>query len=357
MGSSLMVSAVAGCDAKYLHRDLDQTTYHDAAYVDHVLSTTFGAKFKTFDLAIPGQMPSDAYMALRAALDLGQRPKVVMYGIAPRDFIDSTLLSPLDTETYHYLGRLVNIEPLAPQLFKDPQTKFNRLLEKSVFLYGHSLDFQIAYTDACTPVINKAVPFPTGGKPFTYWDRIKLLPGYLKGELYPTAMIASPLEQTFSMSRFTDNTKDYIERYKRPRPEIFRTQMFFMQKLSELCSSNGIKLILINMPITKKNISLLGMTRYDEYLGAINQFGHANNAPVLNLNDFEKYTIEDFHDLVHLNGSGATKFFDSLGQALAKDPQSAKILGKRFRTRIGNDVSKFDRPSRKTRVAAADMRQ
>ena len=37
LGSSLIVSAVAGADANYLNRPLDSTTHHNAEYFDHKL--------------------------------------------------------------------------------------------------------------------------------------------------------------------------------------------------------------------------------------------------------------------------------------------------------------------------------
>jgi len=55
-----------------------------------------------------------------------------------RDFIDSTLKSASDTETFQYLSRVVDVRPIADQLYKDSLTKFNRVLEKSVF-YTDSL--------------------------------------------------------------------------------------------------------------------------------------------------------------------------------------------------------------------------
>jgi hypothetical protein len=321
-----MVSAAAGADASYLNKDLDQTTYHRSAFVDHILCSTFGGTYNTFDLAIPGQMPSDAYMAFRAGLGAGLKPKVVIYGVAPRDFIDSTLHSPLDTESYHYLSRLVALDTVAPELFRDPVVRFNRTLEKSVFLYGHSLDFQIAAADRMQQLIDVAVPRPWSSQPFTYWDRQKLFPNYKKTELYPTAMIASPLEQKFKLSRFTDNTKDYIDRYRHQRADIYRIEFFFLEKLAALCHQNKIDLVLVNMPVTKKNVSILTDQRYRDYLADLSRFGQSSAVPVLDLNDFNQYTILDFHDLVHLNGCGAQKFFSSLGQSLSQDGTTAQML-------------------------------
>src|ERR1700712_1852602 len=56
LGSSLMVSAVAGTDANFLNEKIDLTKYHKASYLDDRLQAKFGGKFNTFNLSAPGQM-------------------------------------------------------------------------------------------------------------------------------------------------------------------------------------------------------------------------------------------------------------------------------------------------------------
>lgn len=326
LGSSLMVDAVSGCDANYLNKNLEQTSYHQAEYVNQVLGTTFGGNYKAFNLSLPGLMPSDAYMIVNSMFNLGHKPKVILYGIAPRDFIDSTLQSPLDTETYNYLGRLVDLQAIAPELYKDPQTRFNHWLQRNVFLYGHSLDAQLEATEATQRFVDKVVPQPYTEKPFTYWDRVKLIPSYKKGELYPTAMVTSPIDQKFKLQQFKDNTKDYADRYRKPREEVFALQELFLGRLAALCHDNDVQLVLLNMPLTKKNVELLGDARYAQYLARVGAFARQHDMPFLDLNDLDRYSIEDFHDLVHLNGYGARKFFDQMAIELAKNEKTSKRL-------------------------------
>jgi hypothetical protein len=172
----------------------------------------------------------------------------------------------------------------------------------------------------------RTLPTPWTEHPFTYWDRTKLLPDYMRGELYPTAMIASPLEQKFSKSRFIDNTKEYVDRYKSPRPEIFKLQLYFLARLAKLCRHNDITLVLVNMPITRKNVALLGEKRYQQFLTTMTEFGEQNDVSFFDLNSFDRYAIEDFHDLVHLNGLGGQKFFSSVGETLSRASGRARIV-------------------------------
>jgi hypothetical protein len=326
LGSSLIVSAVAGCDANYLNRQLEMTEYHKAAYLDHVLADGDSTTFNTIDLAIPGQIPSDAYMMLRTMTNIATRPEVVLYGVAPRDFLDNTLHSPLDTEPCHYLSRLVDYKEIEPGLYNDPLSKFNRFLEQNVYFYHKSTDLQMRAIGVMNRAIDFAVPKPRGAKQFTYWDRKALVPSYHAGEMYPSAMVASPVDRKYCATHIVNNQVDYIDRYKHARPDVFATQLYFLQQLSRFCHRNGTELILVNMPLTLKNVQILTMPRYDAYRKQMQTFANKNNIVMLDLADFNKYPPEDFQDTVHLNAFGAKKFFDSLAAALHANPTTAGYI-------------------------------
>ena len=138
-----MVAAIAECDANYLKHSLDLATYRGASYMDTVLHDKLGGTFNTMNLSAPGQMPSDAYLTLKAALKEGMKPNVIVYGLAPRDFLDGTMQSPSDTEAFKYLRRSVDISDCGLDYFSSPFGKLEWLLQRSVNLYGISLDCRL----------------------------------------------------------------------------------------------------------------------------------------------------------------------------------------------------------------------
>lgn len=324
LGSSLTVSAVAGCDANYLQKPLDLTGYHKASYLDNLLRTKFGGEFSTFNLSSPGQMPSDAYMMLKSMVNTADRPDIVIYGVAPRDFIDSTLSSPIDTEPYHYLRRLVNLDEVANGFFKSPYARLDWWLGKNLYLYGYSLDFQMLFSDLAQAYVNTVVPKPPHPN-FTWWDRVKLLPAYLPGEIRPAAMMSNPMKREQG-STYTDNTKEYLARYKQPDPHTYRTQFYFLRHLAEYCRREKIDLIVVNMPLTRVNVNILRPGRYLQFVQDLRQFAYNSAVPFFDLNDFSLYETKDFHDSVHLNAFGGTKFFDSLIHILDSDKATRTAL-------------------------------
>lgn len=325
LGSSLMVSAVGNCDAMRKQEQLNLAVYHKAEYLDEKLEKTFGGKFNTYNLAGPGQMPSDAYMTLQSMLKTHQRPDVVVYGVAPRDFYDSSMASPVDTEPFRFLSRIVENDEAMPLMFKSPWDKFNWVLEHNIWAYRNALDMNMFLHDKTEQLLDKLFPPATGKDAFTYWDRIKLLPDYKMGEIHPFAVVIHPQDPN-GPPKFVDNTPEYSERYKRPDKDIYKIQWKFLVKLAELCKRERIELVVVNMPITLDNIKVLGGYRYMPYLNALQVLAMDHDVEAFDLNDFVKYQKGDYHDGVHLNAFGGTKLMDRLVEIFENTPSIAKAL-------------------------------
>lgn len=320
VGSSTMVSAIAGCDANFLKRGLDLTEHHRASYLEHLLKSRLPkGEFETFSLAAPGQMPSDAYISLKAMVATSSRPDIVIYGLAPRDFIDSTLSAPGDTDAFRYLTRIVGIDEVAQRVFRSPLSKLDWCFQRLIFMYGNSLDFRMALTDGVTAFVDTTLPRPWTKKPFTWWDRRDLLPGYLPAEIHPEAVMAGQIDLETAKSKYKDNTVEYIQRYKQPDDHVYKTQMYFMGKIADYCRKERIELVLVNMPVTIQNLRILKPEKYLDYLNKLQSFSMMQKISFYNLNDFSRYNQQDFHDSVHLNAFGGQKFFQDVSTAILKD--------------------------------------
>lgn len=312
LGSSLMVSAVAGVDANYLNSTLDLSQYHGAKYLDDLLTERFGGTFKTLNLSIPGQMPSDAYMTLKAMVATSNRPDVVIYGIAPRDFIDSTMSSAADTEAFRFLRRIVPIDNVASHVFRTPFQRLEWFINRTFYISEHAADLQLAAKEKTEKVVNQVIACPKTDSPFTWWNRIKLLPSYLPGEIRPLAVMTGPITEEAARKRWVNNAPEYVERYKRPDKHVRETQFYFLKEIAKFCKKERIELVLVNMPITTYNIHLLSPPKYMAFVGDCHKFALENNVAFYDMCTPSNYAQNDFHDSVHLNAFGGKKFFDQL---------------------------------------------
>ena len=325
LGSSLVVAAIAECDATMANKPLDLCFYKGAKYFDGAMKERFGRDYNTFDLSTPGQIPSDAYLTLKAALDSGIKPGIVIYGIAPRDFIDQTLADPCDTEPFRYLSRLVDIQDCADDLYKTPIAKLDWTLQQTLPLYGQSAALNATFKTSCANVIE--LPLLRATAPFR--QRImdtpiaKVLPDFQTFDKAPGTNFALPAK---GRGPFLDNSEDYKNRYRKPDQLKYSVQMRFFERLVKLCQSNEIDVIPVNMPITSRNAVLLNDTWQKRYIDDISRICYSHNVPFLNQCDFAAYSLEDYRDTVHLNAFGAKKFIDRLVERLAKEPRTGRSI-------------------------------
>lgn len=321
-GSSLMMSAVTSCDSQYLRQALPANNHRSADYLESKLKAKFKGSFRTFNFATPGQMPSDACLLLRALLFLGHKPDVIVYGLAPRDFIDNTLAEPSDTEPFEYLKRIVQTDDLADHLYDSWINRLSFSLENSLFLCRYAPDIKMRVWSAMEKLLATVVPRFERQPPFTCWDRIKLLPDYkpMENSAYTFREFHGSNYNEMAFDHWsTDNTQDYVQRYRYPNEHGFSSQCYFLKALTETCKQKKIELILVNMPLSASNIALFTSGRYARFLSRLQDFANANHIVLYNFCDTKRYPDSSFRDSVHLNALGGRQLFDQLSDRLSND--------------------------------------
>jgi len=318
LGSSLVSAALFECDATFMAKaPLDLCFYRDSQYFDHQLRCQFGPGYKTLSLAAPGQIPSDAYLTIKVALLNGITPSVVIYGLAPRDFIDHTLKDACDTESFHYFSHLVDLQECATDLFKDPMAQLNRTLGRCVYLYNAAPQITLAANAAGWQALHYLLSHGPGEAPGSMMQRRashRLLPQYQPFDMEPGKALATSLH---ARGPYLDNIQDYKDRYRQPNIAAYHTQMRFLQRLIALCQSNDIDIILVNMPITKQNMDLLDSQWRQRYFTDLTRMCALHNVEWFDQCQFDQYRQDDFRDSVHLNGFGGKKFVDRLVSHMA----------------------------------------
>jgi hypothetical protein len=326
LGSSLMISAINSCDANYLNKQLDQTQYHGAAYLDHRLTQVFGGKFNTFNLSTPGQAPADAFLSLRSMINCGKKPDIVIYGIAPRDFIDGTMSSVAAGEPYQYLSRVLNYADIDPQFaYHSPIEKIGYQLQRNVYLCGNAMYLQMMGTAVSTKLLDRIFPNPAGGAYFTWWDRVKFFPEYKAGDVYPGSSVVEPRDLAHRQ-KFLDDTKDYQARYRSPRKWSYDAQVHFLRRLASYCAEQHVRLFIVNMPITYYNASMLRHGIYASFVKAMGELAKSERVTFFDLCNFDLYPMPLYDDYVHLNGPGGKILVDDLVNHLAESASAKQSL-------------------------------
>ncbi|MBA3992270.1 MAG: hypothetical protein C0469_02000 [Cyanobacteria bacterium DS2.3.42] len=325
MGSSLVLVPVAGVDADYLKHPIDGSRHHQSQYFEDQFKRKSGMQVKTFNFGLPGEMPSDAYLITKFLLKGEKRPDVIVYGVGPRDFMDSLLPSPAATDPYQYLSRFGDVTSHRHLIAPEWDQRLNFELAQFVYPYGHKFDMSVTSERTIASILNKLLPAPKTDKPFTITDRRTLFPYYKQMEIASNEAFFRP---TTPETRTFDNANlnEYKKRYARLNWRTFTHQMKFLADLMNTARERGTQVILISMPITDVNRVLLEKGTWDSYKKSLKVLAQSKDATFIDLGDSKQFAISDFMDTVHLHSGGGMKLLDIVAAQAAKDRRVMSAL-------------------------------
>lgn len=256
-----------------------------------------------FSFAIFGQMVSDAYIYVNEFLSHDNAPSYLIYGIAPRDFSDSDLSSPMATNTFK---RLVNLDNMAPYMnlyLPGFQDKIEFLMNRCCFFYSHRWRIQqefakgveMAYVACRVHEPEKKIDFSKAG--------FMMFGGYKE--------------------RWDSSEQEYARRYKNIGERDLSMQMGFLNKILEVSKARGTKVILVNMPLTDINRKHLPPGFYDKFRAELGAVAAKNGASYVDIGADPGFTRWDFWDTAHLGPSGGHKVLERVMPVL-KELQAQK---------------------------------
>jgi hypothetical protein len=247
-----------------------------------------------YNLGIYGQMVSDAYIYANELLKADKTPEYLVYAIAPRDFHDFDLPAPMASNTFKCLVGLDNFYDYAALYLPSFQDKADWTLGRACYFYGHRWRLQRdvlrsidrAYTRMGLPAAEAAIGEPQGG---------------------------------FSLAgnedeRWQNSIHEYQRRYKDIGGQDYELQFSFLERLLTLCHQRGIKPILLNMPLTLQNRSLLGAQFYEDYRRRAGAVATKYGAEFIDVGTSAQFKKEDFCDSVHLNQLGGRKLLEKVAE-------------------------------------------
>ncbi|HEY9757998.1 MAG TPA: SGNH/GDSL hydrolase family protein [Oculatellaceae cyanobacterium] len=350
LGSSLMIAAQNDCDATVYDESFDVLTHYHSQFLESELSKAVGHQMKTASFVIGGQMASDAYTIVKVLLSKQQReqqlkqqptqqptqqPKqqakqnkssqaaqpsqlpqqTIVWGIAPRDFIDATFSSPEETETVKLMSRLADDDNLLEQrlsFWKDVEQRLSRTFA----LYRDRDEMRAWQTDAvdrCLHFLMPAMFTPEMRAPSWLLHQAALS---LPEDNKPGQWICRPFRLKGNDS--PDNSTEYKSRYQPFKLELFRAQLDCFDATLREARERGAKVLVVNMPLMQSNLQLLPPGVYQRYLKAVQESAQLYDARFLDLNNGKSFAPADFCDPVHLNGNGARKFMQLVAHSLTQ---------------------------------------
>ncbi|HNB24091.1 MAG TPA: hypothetical protein PKZ32_16855 [Candidatus Melainabacteria bacterium] len=299
LGSSLVMFPFWAMDVADNKNIADIFHYHNSEALKKQLKAAGCGQESVYSLAVFGQMASDAYLMTSEFVKGSKTPKVIIYGIAPRDFHDHSLSSPMATFSFQKIVNLSNFPNYAGAFLPDFEKKADWLAMHLCYFYGKRWRMQMETDKA----INK---------------------------VYSTLGIASPAATTsdtatqgggFNLEgstedRWNNSVKEYQGRYKEISEKDHSLQMSFLSRTLKNMRERGVKVVLVNMPLTRRNLDILPKGFYSSYQREIAKVADMPGVKLVDLGDCKDFNDDDYWDTTHLNHVGGHKLLNHVVPAV-----------------------------------------
>jgi hypothetical protein len=311
VGSSLLMHVLNGGDAEYLKLPQNEVYHHKPVILEDLLQKRTGVRVNSFAFAIAGTMASDAYALAKTLFVQERKPRVIIYGIAPRDLIDNTLGNPSSTDTFRLMSRLGGIGDVDWTARNTFWGKVEFLFESVSSLYRHRSYFVYLQQNYVKPLLRIAGYQVTDEvhTPFAL-RRLALLE--MPEDIGVNERIATPGAPV----RYTDNSDEYRRRYQPFKQKDFMAQRAYLEKFLSYCQQQGIEVVLVNMPLTQENLNLMPAGTYDLYKQTLTTLAQQYGSQLIDMQDTRRFDKSLYCDTAHMTGAGGVKFFQTLAERL-----------------------------------------
>jgi hypothetical protein len=378
LGSSLMMAAVKYCDTKYCPdatwandalklKVSDFQGYTHAHYLEKLLSKQLGKPIVVFNFSSAACMISDASLILQRAIEAGKAPKVVLFGIAPRDFVDNLVPDLGRTPAFDTLANWQCLPQVLPsqmanaKLAKDSLRDFvlsaiwpfykeksnyrTLLADEASKYFSHPATLaeaeKMEIAELPSAVVNEAGSgsnnVPTGTKSEGSAQLLPSSSASLTGKQQKENTLSLPNDKFGGFA--SDHIIDYRNRYNPANYQRFAQEAEQFVQLLAICRQKRIELVIVNMPITDVNKSLMPMGMYDRYKNNVQKLTYEYGAKFIDLDQANVFHRQDFLDSVHTNPDGGKKVLDHLFVKLSLNHALDCLTGSR--TKIANGTITF----------------
>jgi hypothetical protein len=236
------------------------------------------------NLAVASSLMSDHCLLLQAIVAADKTPKLVICGIAPRDFIDNNQ-PDLSLTPVHKL--LADIRPeLIPSKVSPP---LETLLNSKGIQVRRAISCLRSSLNYCFCLITKRPEDDNAAK---------MVPGVVH----------------FPPSKDKD-LEIYKRVYNPVNEQRFEQQSAYLERMLRVAHEKHISLLLVSMPLTQDNANLLPAPAVALYNRTIKNLAAKYQVRLLDWQQSADYDPADFIDSCHLNARGGAKFYAHLVNA------------------------------------------
>lgn len=303
LGSSMPMEAIARYDARFSNslneKSLNEIRmYTGARYLEHLVKQKTGQPVKAFNLTCVACMASDAELILRRAIEANRVPQLVLFGIGPRDFIDNIAPAVGKSPVCELLNDRITLPEIIAS-FKNLGEATDLLMSQAVYVYKVRGDYRAALTSyACDVFQHPADLFEVAQA-----KKVKALEDATR---CATEVSLASAQSANQAPKFTD-LPEWKRRYAPANFKRYKAEKNSFNNMLALCKQKGIRLIVVNMPITDQNRELIPKDIYRLYQDEICKMPAQYGGEFIDLDGSKAFIPSDFYDSTHMNAVGGKK--------------------------------------------------
>ncbi len=313
IGSSLILAPLWSVDVADGAFFKDCMQHHTSSHLEKLVDRP------VVSLATAGQFVSDTYLITEKLLNGKQRPSVLIYGVAPRDFMDDTTGGLAMTSVFDSLVETKDFSKIDKLFFNNFDERGDFVLNRSVFLYRKRGRYQAKVQDFAAKFEDKMLaqlPVSNQAGSVTGASTDANSKSASSTSLAANASAVDPLAN-FLLGGDRDavwkqSIEEYAKRYKHFNAKQFEKQKECFRALTTLCAERKIKLCVVAMPLTDDNLKLMPPGLYQQYISFVKEATKEAAVPFLDLQTAKAYDESNFYDTVHLNSKGGEKFLSTV---------------------------------------------
>jgi hypothetical protein len=329
MGSSLAQYASTLCDfGRYGRPDLDKefATYSRFHNLDEAMARAAGSKqarIETANLSNSGAMISEDFLILKEVCAKKNPPLAVVLEIGPRDFIDNMTPDPYRSRLSQVLAK--HQEPFSWRLDRSTTENLDITAEKLSLFYSmrgelHDVLVKMACDSFHHPasiyqatLMAKLAPPPVD-VPLAATKDSAAAQGQKssgKGELklgHIDDAVGSEAMKAYSVN-------EYKGRYLPVNEKKWPVEVGCLKQIIAYCHDKKLPLVIVNMPLTERNLSVLPQdfrNKYEETIKSICGTHQDSNLTFIDLRQDGRFLPGDFRDTVHMRSTGGKKLADMI---------------------------------------------
>lgn len=324
LGSSLMCRVVNEGDATFLNRPVNALGHYRSLHLESGIIASLPPlqkhHYRSASLAVGGMNVSDVALLVPPLLVGERKPSVIVYGIGPRDMFDNSLESPADSPAFRLAEKITPLGNDIEQICKPSREArfklaFNDILHSAFSLYRYQDELATSLRRTIKAAVDSFIPKPATSLTLAFDTTQKTLMHLLPADVENVCEVKPDDPQHHEHFDFTNN---YFMSYNPFRPALYKRQLFFLDRFLKQCDKDGIKVVLVKMPLRSDNFKLMAPNFYNLYSQDVARLAQVNHATLVDGAAVARFADDDFTDTVHLTGTGSCKLVDAISPIVSR---------------------------------------